>query len=305
VNVTFAVAGGGGSITGAAQVTGADGIATLGSWTLGQLVGANSVTATAAAPGLTGNPATFTATGTVGLASILAKLAGDNQTALSGAAVPVAPSVKLTDAFGNPIASQTITFAVASGGGSLTGATPTTAATGIANLGSWVLGAAGTNTVNASAGALTTTFTATSQALLNAPQYNGTYSGTWTNTTFASTGTGQAVVAVNSGASTASVTVTVTGNVLGTGGVPVTARNGAYGATSAAFAGNVPVMGDITATIDASGHIIASGINVPNAGISRWDANGTITATTLTLNFTVTFTAGSPAIGTINLVKGP
>ncbi len=57
--VTFAVTGGGGSITGANATTNASGIATVGSWTLGT-AGANTLTASAA--GLTGSPVTFTAT---------------------------------------------------------------------------------------------------------------------------------------------------------------------------------------------------------------------------------------------------
>jgi len=61
VTVTFAVASGGGSVTGAMPSTGADGIATVGSWTLG--LGANTLTATIAGSGVSGNPATFTATG--------------------------------------------------------------------------------------------------------------------------------------------------------------------------------------------------------------------------------------------------
>lgn len=43
--VTFAVASGGGSITGATASTGSDGIATVGSWTLGTPAGANTMTA--------------------------------------------------------------------------------------------------------------------------------------------------------------------------------------------------------------------------------------------------------------------
>ena len=63
VLVTFAATGGGGSVSGSSQTTGADGIATVGSWTLGNLVGANALTATAPGAGIAGNPATFTATG--------------------------------------------------------------------------------------------------------------------------------------------------------------------------------------------------------------------------------------------------
>ena len=62
--VTFAVASGGGSITGGDTVTNTSGIATVGSWTLGNGAGANVLTATSA--GVTGSPVTFTATGLAG-----------------------------------------------------------------------------------------------------------------------------------------------------------------------------------------------------------------------------------------------
>jgi hypothetical protein len=62
VTVTFAVASGGGSITGGSATTNASGIATVGSWTLGPVAGSNTLTATSA--GLAGSPLTFTATGT-------------------------------------------------------------------------------------------------------------------------------------------------------------------------------------------------------------------------------------------------
>jgi alpha-tubulin suppressor-like RCC1 family protein len=60
--VVFAVASGGGSVAGPTQTTNASGVAAVGSWTLGSTPGANTLTATAT--GLTGSPATFTATGT-------------------------------------------------------------------------------------------------------------------------------------------------------------------------------------------------------------------------------------------------
>lgn len=299
--VTFSVASGGGALTGASAHTGADGVATVGSWTLGNTAGANSLTATAAGSGITGNPATFTATGTAGPATSLTKVAGDNQTALAGQAVAVAPKVMVADAHGNPVGGQSILFSVLQGGGSVTGANQSTASDGTASVGSWLLGAAGGNALGAAAGGLNVTFTATAQAPLNAAQYAGTYTGTWTNTTFSSTGGGTAVIAVNQANSTATVDVDVTGMVLGTGGVGHVSRGGGYGATSAAFTGTVPVMGDITASIDGTGHIIASGINIPNAGISRWDAQGTITAQQIQLSFTVTFSDHSTAVGTITL----
>jgi adhesin/invasin len=61
VAVTFEVTQGGGSATGTAQVTTADGIAAVGSWTAGGATGRNTMTATAT--GLTGSPVIFHATG--------------------------------------------------------------------------------------------------------------------------------------------------------------------------------------------------------------------------------------------------
>ncbi len=58
--VTFAVGLGGGAATGTSQLTDAQGRAAVGSWTLGS--GAvNTLTATVAGSGITGNPVTFTA----------------------------------------------------------------------------------------------------------------------------------------------------------------------------------------------------------------------------------------------------
>ncbi len=64
-SVTFAVASGGGSVIAPATVlTDSNGVATVGGWQLGPVAGTNTLTATVAATGLTGNPVTFTATGT-------------------------------------------------------------------------------------------------------------------------------------------------------------------------------------------------------------------------------------------------
>src|SRR5262245_49700156 len=154
VAVTFAVASGGGSVTGATQTTNAAGVAAVGSWTLGTTAGLNSLTATAGT--LAGSPLSFTATGTAGTASSIAISAGDGQSATVGAALGTAPAVIVRDQFNNPVAGVLVTFAVATGGGSVTAAAQTTNAAGIAAVGSWTLGtAAGPNTLVASAGSLT------------------------------------------------------------------------------------------------------------------------------------------------------
>lgn len=84
----------------------------------------------------------------------LAIVAGDGQQAAAGAAVPVAPSVVVRDADGGPVAGVEVTFAVAAGGGTLQGATPTTNASGIAAVSSWVLGPSGAQRITARVGSL-------------------------------------------------------------------------------------------------------------------------------------------------------
>jgi hypothetical protein len=162
VEVTFAVTGGGGAVTGATQTTNSSGIATVGAWTLGNTPGANTLSATSGTLGTV----SFTATGTVGAAASVAKNAGDNQSAVAGTPVAIPPSVIVRDAVGNPRAGVAVTFAVASGGGSITGASATTGADGVAAVGSWTLGAIGLNTLTATATGLpSVTFSA--QAVSN------------------------------------------------------------------------------------------------------------------------------------------
>ena len=83
-----------------------------------------------------------------------------------GVAIASRPSVKVTASDGSGVAGVIVTFAVASGGGSVTGGTQATNESGIATVGSWTLGpSAGTNTLTATASGLTSvTFTATSSA---------------------------------------------------------------------------------------------------------------------------------------------
>jgi adhesin/invasin len=160
VAVMFTVTAGGGSVTGGAQITDANGVAVVGSWTLGATAGANALTASAGALDVS-----FMATGIAGAPASIAKHAGDAQSAIAGTPVTVAPAVRITDAHWNPVPGVSVEFAVASGGGSVTGALQATNGNGVAAVGSWTLGTiAGANSLTATAGALTTTFLATGTA---------------------------------------------------------------------------------------------------------------------------------------------
>ena len=161
VPVNFAVASGGGTIAGGAATTNASGVAISGMWTLGT-TGTNTLAAA-----VNGLPAViFTATATPVPLGALTISAGNNQTATVGSAVSTAPAVRVTNTAGQPVAGVSVTFAVLSGGGSITGSAATTNSAGIAAAGSFTLGASpGTNTLSASvAGLPSVVFSATGTA---------------------------------------------------------------------------------------------------------------------------------------------
>jgi hypothetical protein len=150
--VTFTVTGGGGSVTGGTQTTDANGVATVGSWTLGSNAGANTLSVAVTGSALAA--LTFNATAVTSVPGAVLPNSGTNQAAMASSQVPEKPSVQVHDPSNNPIAGLTVTFTVLSGGGSVTGATTVTDASGVATVGSWTLGGvAGPNTLRATVSA--------------------------------------------------------------------------------------------------------------------------------------------------------
>ncbi len=136
--VTFAVASGGGIVTGAVQLTNRLGIATVGSWTMGPTAGANSITATTGVL----PPVVIDATAEALIATLNG---GSGQTATVGTQVAIAPSVLVTDGALNPIAGVAVVF-TASGTGTVQDPNAVTDAFGIAAPTSWTLAvSAGSN----------------------------------------------------------------------------------------------------------------------------------------------------------------
>ncbi len=155
--VAFAVATGGGSVGSASVLTDGAGQAST-TWVLGPSTGTQTATATVA--GLTA--VTFTATANAGAAAKIAKVAGDSQSVVAGTAVATIPTVKVTDANGNPVAGALVSFTIGSGGGTVVGSPVNSAADGTAKPTSWTLGkTAGANSLVATSGTFTATFTAT------------------------------------------------------------------------------------------------------------------------------------------------
>ena len=247
VSVAFTAAIGSGTIAGSPAITNAQGIATAGAWTLGTSPGVKSAAAT-----VTGlSFAAFNATAVTGPASALTIACGNNQLAAPSAAVAAAPSVKVTDAFGNAVSGAAVAFAVASGGGAITGASATTNSSGVATVGSWTLGAAlGANTLTATVvGLPAVTFSATAisspviaaitPSLLvpgSAVAISGTGFGATAGSNTVRIG---GVAATVTSTSATQLTATVPCMASGAVSVTVTAGGVASNAISAVVAGNV------------------------------------------------------------------
>lgn len=127
--------------------TDANGLAGVGRWTLGTNAGTHTLTASSA--DLT--DVVFKVVAAPGPAARIVRLAGNNQVALVGGVLSRL-SVRVTDAFDNPIAGAAVSFKVIGGNGSIDADTATTNAGGIATSGVWTLGTVGFNTVVASTG---------------------------------------------------------------------------------------------------------------------------------------------------------
>jgi len=84
----------------------------------------------------------------IGVPKTVRVKAGNGQVVAPGSAVATAPQVEVVDECGNGVANRSVTFATVEGIGSVTGATATTNASGIASVGSWTL-AAGPNVLSA------------------------------------------------------------------------------------------------------------------------------------------------------------
>jgi hypothetical protein len=167
--VAFVVTAGAGTVSPTTASTDATGFASA-TWTMGKVAGPAMLTAT------TGTlSASFNATAKAGPTSALTIVAGNNQSAFVSTALPTRPSVKAADAYGNPVPDVAVLFAVGANNGSVSPGVATTNADGIATGGSWTLGAStGVQSLTATDGQRSATFTATALAIPVPPVTTGT-----------------------------------------------------------------------------------------------------------------------------------
>ncbi len=139
--VTFAVTAGDGSLSVGTALSAWRGRAST-TLTLGRTPGINTVTATVGDL----DPVTFTAVG-IAIPQAFTKFSGEGQQGPAGVSLTEPFVVEVRDQNGNPLASAQVTFAVASGGGTLSTTTATTDSSGRASSTLTLGRGSGTNTV--------------------------------------------------------------------------------------------------------------------------------------------------------------
>jgi len=136
----------------------------------------------------------------------------------------------------------------------------------------------------------------------------GTYTGTWNNTTYGSSGSINVVVKLDHAAGTITSTLTLGGQVFGAPApAPETVSFKPSGSLTLDYSGKSAIFGDVTAhfTPSATGATVTiHGANVPSTRVSTFDATGTLTAKTISFTYTVGFRDGTAdAHGTATITK--
>jgi hypothetical protein len=152
VTVGFVVRAGGGRAVGATGVTAPDGTFRAAGWILGAGAGENRLEPVV--EGLTALPV-FLASGVDAVPASVIAVGPVAQSGLLGNFVTALPTVRVVDGAGRPVGGLPVTFTTLSGGGTVGLTTPALDHDGLATLGSWRLGPAGSvQEVRATVGSL-------------------------------------------------------------------------------------------------------------------------------------------------------
>lgn len=135
VHVAFATSSG--AVVGADAVTGSQGRAAVGGWTLGTASGVQELVAAVAGEGVQGNPAVFRAVARPGPPVRMRAVEGDGQQIETGFPATVAPRLRVEDEHGNGVPGVRVLFRAA-GGSSVEGAEKTTGPDGSAAPDAWI-----------------------------------------------------------------------------------------------------------------------------------------------------------------------
>lgn len=142
------------------------------------------------------------------------------------------------------------------------------------------------------------------QKCFNPNTYVGNYVGTWNNTTFGSTGPATFNISVDSNTSVATMVMDLDGPVFGATNPPADTLVGTYDGSGLSVTAQSPTFGPLTFTIDGAGYFNGGSTNVPGSVVRDITYAGTVSATTISLTYVITFENNTPAAsGTLTATK--
>jgi hypothetical protein len=131
--------------------------------------------------------------------------------------------------------------------------------------------------------------------------FEGSYTGTWTNKTFGSTGGAFLSDGVITSTNTVLIQLTLTGNAFGAPNPPATLLAGTYTSSGLSLSGTSALFGPVTMTVGADGSWKLTANSVPGGVASTFQVNGTAGPEGFSGNYTVGLVGGGTAIGTISM----
>jgi len=137
VEVVWRVLEGGGAVSPAVSTTDSGGIA-ASTWTTGTRTGINRLEARA--EGLRRKKLEFSVETVSGLPARLVAIAGEEQSALAGQPVPLAPALRILDSNGNPVPAVLARFRISEGDGSIANPAAMSDDDGVVRAEGWKLG---------------------------------------------------------------------------------------------------------------------------------------------------------------------
>ena len=139
---------------------------------------------------------------------------------------------------------------------------------------------------------------------------NAVFTGSWTNTTYSTTGTAAIVVTGDTYSQNFTGTGTVTGNVFGGTAPPSEMYANIFTLAGGTYTTHSSFYGDVTMTVLPNGTFTGSAENVPNANVGRVTYSGSVSppglnAQTITVNSVIFFRAGGSANCVATLTRQP
>lgn len=139
---------------------------------------------------------------------------------------------------------------------------------------------------------------------LNPKDFAGNWSGHWVNTTFGSQNNATLAVAVTESTKTATMTLQIFGDVLGTfTNPPAENFTGTYDTTHFTISANSNIFGAATLNIDSAGNLTGHANTTSNTRVSSVDLTGTVNSQSMNTTYTVHFRDGTSATGTLTFTK--